>query len=338
MTDAVEPILDVAHLGHVELFSPKPDQSLWYFRDVLGMEEVHREGQSAYLRGYGDYTKFSLKLTERDRPGVGRIGWRVVSPQALERRAASLEEAGAGLGWSNGDHGIGRTFSFVDPDGHEMDVYYEMERYEAPDELRSSLRNRPQRFTGRGVGVTRTDHVALLCGDVTRSRNFMERHMGFKLREQVLFDDGKSEIGSWMSVTPIHHDLAYVRDIKVNPGGRSGRLHHYSMWVDGRSDVLRAAEILRENDIFIEAGPSKHNLSQAFYLYSWEPGGNRVEMYTSSFWIFAPDWKPVYWNEEQRGTGVHWGGALPESFLNYATPETPTDPGAAQTVPDFDPL
>ncbi len=36
-----EPIRDIAHLGRVELLTPKADKSLWYFRDVLGMEIAH---------------------------------------------------------------------------------------------------------------------------------------------------------------------------------------------------------------------------------------------------------------------------------------------------------
>ena len=50
-----EPIRDIAHLGRVELLTPKPDKSLWYFRDVLGMEIANVRGQSVYLRGYGGY-------------------------------------------------------------------------------------------------------------------------------------------------------------------------------------------------------------------------------------------------------------------------------------------
>jgi catechol 2,3-dioxygenase-like lactoylglutathione lyase family enzyme len=34
-----EPIMDVAHLGHLELLTPKPEESLCFFRDVLGMTE-----------------------------------------------------------------------------------------------------------------------------------------------------------------------------------------------------------------------------------------------------------------------------------------------------------
>ena len=62
---------DIAHLGHVELLTPKPAESLWYFRDLLGMAAVHEEGQSVYLRGFGDYAATTLKLTEAEQAGVG---------------------------------------------------------------------------------------------------------------------------------------------------------------------------------------------------------------------------------------------------------------------------
>ena len=88
---------------------------------------------------------------------------------------------------------------------------------------------------------------------------------------------------------------------------------------------------LSENGIFIEAGPSKHNNSQGFYLYSYEPGGNRVEIYSGSYLVFAPDWEPVTWDEEERGTGTYWGTSLPDSFINYATPNV--DKASNRTPP-----
>ena len=137
-----------------------------------------------------------------------------------------------------------------------------------------------------------------------------------------------------MSSSPVHHEVAYVVDVK----GMHGRLHHLSLWVDEQSEVLRAADILSEHGIFIEAGPAKHNNSQAFYIYSYEPGGNRVEIYTSGFFVFAPDFEPIVWDETSRGKGVYWGGALPASFLNYATPDTPAaEADTEDDVPVFDP-
>ncbi len=38
-----EPIMDVAHLGHVELLTPTPEESLRFFVDVMGMTESGRQ-------------------------------------------------------------------------------------------------------------------------------------------------------------------------------------------------------------------------------------------------------------------------------------------------------
>jgi catechol 2,3-dioxygenase len=52
-----EPVLDIAHLGHVELLTPKPDESLNFFVAVLGMTESGRKGDSVYLRAWDDYER-----------------------------------------------------------------------------------------------------------------------------------------------------------------------------------------------------------------------------------------------------------------------------------------
>ncbi len=40
-----EPIFDLAHLGHMELLTPKPDASLKFFVDVMGMTVSGRQGR-----------------------------------------------------------------------------------------------------------------------------------------------------------------------------------------------------------------------------------------------------------------------------------------------------
>ncbi len=243
----------------------------------------------------------------------------------------AIEATGLGVGWTNGDFDHGRSFRFRDPDGQDLEIYYEEACYVAPEGLRSALKNLPMRYPAHGIGVRKTDHLAVLCEDVARNRRFAQNVLGLKLREQVVYENGTREIGAWMSACNTHHEMAWV----VDTTGSHWRLHHVSFWVDDRDDVLRAADIFSENGILIEAGPSKHNNSQAFYLYSYEPGGNRVEIYTSGFFVTAPDFEPVVWDESSRGTGVYWGGALPASFLEYATP--PVDAAAsAADIPAFD--
>lgn len=319
MPDLDEPLHDIAHLGAVELLTPEPNQSLRFFRDVLGMQVAHRQAGSVWLRAYGDHAAATLKLTEAADAGVGTIAWRTTSPQALERRAAALTGAGLGEGWGNGDFGRGRSFRCRDPEGHRFELYFDEQRHVACETNRSRLKNLPSRYPGIGVSVRRIDHLALLCNDVAANRGFAQTLMGMQLREQVVFNDGKTEIGSWLSPSPVHHQLAYVLDAKRG----HARLHHFALWVDEREDVLRAADILSEAGVFIEAGPAKHNNSQGFYLYLYEPGGNRIEICSSSFLVLAPDFEVVRWNETERAGGVYWGGALPESFMSYATPDLP---------------
>src|SRR5207253_8269382 len=65
-----EPIFDLAHLGHMELLTPKPDESLKFFVDVMGMTVSGQKGSSVYLRGWDDYERYSLKLTASNTSGM----------------------------------------------------------------------------------------------------------------------------------------------------------------------------------------------------------------------------------------------------------------------------
>jgi catechol 2,3-dioxygenase len=47
---------------------------------------------------------------------------------------------------------------------------------------------------------------------------------------------------------------------------------------DQREDILRAADLFLEAGVHIETGPHKHAIQGTFFLYVWEPAGNRVEL------------------------------------------------------------
>ena len=101
------------------------------------------EGSRSILRGWGDYQRYSLKLTESTLPGIGHMAIRAWSPEALERRVAAIEQTGLGIGWIDGDHGHGPAYQFTDPDGHAFELYYETDRYEPPDASAAGAEERP---------------------------------------------------------------------------------------------------------------------------------------------------------------------------------------------------
>jgi catechol 2,3-dioxygenase len=306
---------ELAHLGPVELLTPKGEESLRFFVDVMGMEIEAQEGQSVYLRGWGDYQRWSLKLTEAGTSGMSYLGLRAWDSDALERRAAAVEATGLGEGWQDGDIGRGPSYRFRDPDGHMFELYYEVERYEPPEDLRPQHKNVPGRYTGRGCAIKRLDHINVLAADVRANREFCVDTLGYRLYERIELDDG-TETGAWMSATIAAHELIYTADAY----GAHGRLHHVAFWVDTREDCLRAADIWLENDVYIEAAPSKHTIAQGFFLYGYEPGGNRVEVTSGGRLVYAPDEPVVVWTEAERAKGQAWGVKTIETFHTYGTP------------------
>ena len=306
---------DIAHLGPVELLTPAPERSLWFFVDLLGMEIEGQDNGSVYLRGWGDYQRYSLKLTESDTSGMAVLGLRAASPDALRRRVAAVEGTGLGEGWGDGGRGLGPCYRFRDPDGHAFALYYECERYDPPEALRPALKNQPQRNTGRGAAVKRLDHVNVLAADVRASREFAQEALTYRLYERIELDDG-SEAGAWLSASIAAHELIYTRDAY----GARARLHHLAFWVDTREECLRAADIWLDAGIEIEAAPSKHAIAQGFFLYGIEPGGNRIEVTTGGYFVFDPEHPTVVWSEEERARGQAWGVQTVPSFHYYGTP------------------
>jgi catechol 2,3-dioxygenase len=306
---------DLAHIHHAELFTTKPEESLRFFVEILGMEVEAQEGVSTYLRGWGDYARYSLKLTESAQTGIGHMAFRAWNEDALQRVARAVEESGRGLGWTEGDLGHGPAYRFTDPDGHVFEILYEADRYEPPPELAPSLKNQPGRYTGRGACVKRLDHVNLLAADVRAVRDFATDVLGYRLYERVELDDG-SEAGAWMSLSIMAHELIYTRDYH----GANGRLHHLAFWVDTREECLRAADLFLDNGVYIEAAPSKHAIAQGFFLYAYEPAGNRIEVTSGGRLVYDPDEPPVVWTQAERAKGQAWGVKTIEAFHTYGTP------------------
>ncbi len=309
------PSFDLAHLGHVELLTDKFEDSLDFFTRVYGLRLSGQSADSAYLRAWDDYEFHSLKLTRSDTTGVGHVAYRTTSPQSLKLRVEAVEASGYKThGWVEGDVGHGRAFRFEDPFGHIFELYFETRRHSPKGGDVPALKNMASAFTG--AAPRRIDHVNLLSEDVSEFSRFMISCLGSRVTEYIRLDNGRLG-GSWFTVNNKTYDLACTEE----HGGGMGRLHHVTYAADQREDILRAADIFLQNGVHIETGPHKHAIQGTFFLYVWEPAGNRVELANSGArLILAPDWEPVCWTEEDRKKGQAWGLKTIESFHTHGTP------------------
>lgn len=312
---------DIAHLGHVELYTDKFDDSLAFFTDVYGLTLSGQDDCSAYLRAWDDYEFHSLKLTRHHSTGVGHIAYRAASEQALHRRVAAIKASGfKALGWQDGDLGHGRAFQFEDPFGHRFEIYWDTQKFQPGPSDTPALKNNASRFHGRGACPRRLDHVNLLSSDVAEFRRFMETCLGSQVTELIQLDNGRLG-GCWFTVNNKTYDLACTEE----QGGGEARLHHLTYATDQREDILRAADIFLENGIHIETGPHKHAIQGTFFLYVWEPAGNRIELANAGArLILDPDWQPIVWTQSDRMKGQAWGLKTIDSFHTHGTPPAPS--------------
>ncbi len=85
---------DIAHLGPVELFTPKVEESLRFFVETMGMEIEHEQGPSHVPARLG---RLPAVVAEADR--IGHLGDGCARPARVEPRGAeAARRAGRGDG------------------------------------------------------------------------------------------------------------------------------------------------------------------------------------------------------------------------------------------------
>jgi catechol 2,3-dioxygenase len=306
---------DIAHVGPIELYTPVLEESRYFFVDLMGLREVHRDDTSVYLHTWDDYQSWTVRLVRRDRAGIGRTYLRAAGPAALGRLAAAVGSTEL----VTDAHRLGDVHLFTDPDGHEMGLYFDVDWYAADDADRPALKNQAARYPGRGANLRRLDHVNYLTADVPEASAFLRDVLGARCTEQIVKDDGSPQ-AVWYHLGDKTYDLVYTEDWT----GTRGRLHHVAFATDTREEILRAADVCLDAGVHIETGPHKHAIQQTFFLYVWEPGGNRIELCNAGArLILAPDWRTISWTREERAKGQAWGLKTIETFHTHGTPVVP---------------
>jgi catechol 2,3-dioxygenase len=321
----------VAHIGHAELRVTDLERSRWFFTEVMGLYVSEEDDHHVHLRAWQDWDHHTLTISRADRSGVEHVGFRVEAPEELGRLERRLKELGVDHHWVEGgtEPGQGDGLRFMTPQGVPVELYWEVAPFLNRDpDLASKLPSHPQRFTGKGMSPRRFDHVNFLVDDVKGAQEWLTEVLGIHHRYYLESATGQ-RLGSWMSRTNLSHEIAFMRNKE-----QSGNfLHHVGYYVESPTELVRAATILADAGIQLEWGPGCHGTSGAIFLYCFEPSGNRIEVWTGGFLLFAPDWTPIRWDPETAPLGLElWGSGMPETYLTYGTESGFTGAPAATPV------
>jgi len=120
------------YLGHVVFYVKNLQQSLKFYRDLLGFKEVGRifDGAAAALTsGRTHHELLLIQVGDAPGPPLGRrrglyhIGIKV-GDSLNELRAAKDELEGAGIAIEGmSDHTVSQSLYLRDPDGNEVELY-----------------------------------------------------------------------------------------------------------------------------------------------------------------------------------------------------------------------
>ena len=291
------------------------DRACDFYVGLLGLIETERTECHLYLRCTEDYKHHSLVLTKGAHHGLGHIAFRVGELGDIER-----------LGEAYGDRAIvvaacaeraqGEALRLQDPFGFPVEFYHRMERVE-----------RRTRTPGEARPI-RLDHVNLrVAGSVDDAVRYYCDRLGFMVSEYAVNPDG-STYRAWIHRKQTTHDVAVG-------AGAQPLIHHTALYVPETKDVLRIADAVAGAGLQsqLEFGPGRHGATNAFFLYLFDPDGNRLEIYSGDYLIPDPDFEPIRWTREEfeRTGRLVWGGRPPASFddgqpiADWTTPP-PTGP------------
>jgi catechol 2,3-dioxygenase len=268
--------------------------------DCLGYLVTEASADALYLRAVEERNHHSIVLRRSPEPHAHAVGFKVATEEDLDRAAFWFARLGLPTAFPEVPF-QGRTLRTADPLGLPLDFYVRM------DQAQSML----QRYAAhQGARIQRIDHINCFTPDVQASYDFYA-DIGFRLTEYTETDDPDAKLWAvWMHRKGNVHDLAFTN-------GRGPRLHHIGVWTASALDILHICDVMATSGYLanMERGPGRHGISNAFFLYTRDPDGHRVELFTSDYLTVDPDLEPIRWSLADPQRQTLWGQPAPKSWF-----------------------
>ncbi|MEM0439779.1 MAG: 3,4-dihydroxyphenylacetate 2,3-dioxygenase [Sulfolobales archaeon] len=298
------PAFNIHRLSHAALNVSNIERAREFYVDILGFVEVEKNGDELYLKGVEEGQHHSLILKKGEPTGLVYAGFRVSSPEDLDRARSYYESRGCRV-TKYKEKAVDDALLVIDMFGVPMLFYYDME-YTGDLGLKFHVY--------KGAPPVRIHHVnlGLKTQDLEEGLRYYTEDLGFILAEYFLGPDGSKQI-AWLTGRYIHssHEVAIAK-------AGDAAFHHIAYYVFEFRDMVRIADILASLGMWdsIERGPGRHGATRGFHLYLRDPDGNRIELYQGDYVILDPDkWKPIEWRYEQaRYRSDFWGRPTPERW------------------------
>jgi len=259
------------------------------------------------LRGYEEFIHHSVTLREGPEAACARMGFRVRTPEDVDRAARYFDELGCRTQRvaAGTTPGFGEAVRAIDPLGFTIELVHEIEHVE-PLVQRYDLR--------RGASINRLDHINIATPDVPVAFDYYSK-LGFGLSETIEDFDEKKLYAAWMFRKQTVHDVAFTL-------GSGPMIHHIAFAVPESHNIFSLCDTIGALDLqasVIERGPGRHGVSNAFYLYILFHDAPTTEIYTTDYFTGDPGHQPIRWDVHDERRRDFWGNAVVPSWYLAAS-------------------
>ena len=243
-------MLDVLKLGHAEFEVRDLERSADFYKNVIGLTETGRDGQTVYLSAAVDHHTIVL------RGGASRPCIRKIAFQIAPADTSDVETYLRGHGLATevrtaSQPGINQVVRTQNPDGVAIELYSEFQ----PS-------SHPYSFTG--INPLKLSHVASLSTDIKRIVRFYRDVLGFR------FSDSMHEFFYFLRCGADHHTINMVT-------GDYAGLQHFAFELADVSHLTRACDVLAREKVELLWGPLRHGCGHNLAMYHFDPDGLIIE-------------------------------------------------------------
>jgi len=300
--------------GHAQVRVLDLEESVRFYRDVLGLVETGRDAQGrVYFKCWDERDHNSYVIREADRAGIDFFGFRVLDKATLDKFDADLRAYGLATERIPAGEMLetGERVRFTLPSGHVMELFADKTKVGNGIPL---VNPAPWcKARDHGIAPIRLDHALLYGPNVAEVQKIFTEVLGFYLVERVLTPDGNANAAIWLSCGQKVHDIAFAEYPEP------GKLHHCSFLMESWDQVLRAGDIMSMNQVAVDIGPTRHGVTRGCTIYAWDPSGNRFETFMGGHLPY-PDYETMTWTFDNFGQGLDYPQRkLHETFLSVVS-------------------
>ncbi len=239
-------MINIVGFRYCRLGTANLEETVKFANDMIGLETVGRENGFVYMRG--DDRDHNICYFEGD-PTDHTLGLELDGFDELDAAESAMSAAGLDVYRGSDEEAAARRcmgyINFKDPSGNSIDLT-----------VRPFAAGR-RYFPSRDAGINEFSHIGLAVTNPREAEKFWSGVFNFKTSDWI----GWSAL---MTFDEVHHRFALF------PSDKPG-IQHINFQVTETDDVMRSNYFLRDHQVRIQAGPGRHSLSGARFLYFYGP-------------------------------------------------------------------